>query len=206
MLRWTYTFSFCSAMNLDEMGELYDVALSATCAYFFSGLRFWVCEVGLCNTVLLKKQLNIFHFVKLWLLSAHHYWYEVLAWNGYALREDGSSEVQLGQTRVMGFVTSQLVQPYRDRPNEGSLAIYTEFSPMADPSFEVGRPGEFSVELGRIIDRGLRYALLYVVLSLQYNSVISCWHYTATSPWMARKCNSKLFVHEYMLELFCRQG
>ncbi|KAM7497140.1 hypothetical protein LguiA_021554 [Lonicera macranthoides] len=70
--------------------------------------------------------------------------------------EDGSSEVQLGQTHVMGFVTSQLVQPYRDRPNEGTLSIYTEFSPMADPSFEAGRPGESAVELGRIIDRGLR--------------------------------------------------
>ncbi|XP_011090135.1 exosome complex component RRP45A isoform X2 [Sesamum indicum] len=70
--------------------------------------------------------------------------------------EDGSSEVQLGQTRVMGFATSQLAQPYRDRPNEGTLAIFTEFSPMADPSFEAGRPGEFAVELGRIIDRGLR--------------------------------------------------
>ncbi|KAL8483607.1 hypothetical protein ACS0TY_026336 [Phlomoides rotata] len=70
--------------------------------------------------------------------------------------EDGSSEVQLGQTRVLGFVTSQLVQPYRDRPNEGTLAIFTEFSPMADPSFEIGRPGEFAVELGRIVDRGLR--------------------------------------------------
>lgn len=56
----------------------------------------------------------------------------------------------------MSFVTAQLVQPYRDRPNEGSLAIYTEFSPMADPSFEAGRPGESAVELGRIIDRGLR--------------------------------------------------
>lgn len=71
-------------------------------------------------------------------------------------REDGSSEVQLGQTHVMGFVTSQLVQPYRDRPNEGTLSVYTEFSPMADPSFEAGRPGEFAVELGRVIDRGLR--------------------------------------------------
>ncbi|WCJ28914.1 Exosome complex component RRP45B [Euphorbia peplus] len=71
-------------------------------------------------------------------------------------KEDGSSEVQLGQTHVMGFVTSQLVQPYRDRPNEGSLSIFTEFSPMADPSFEPGRPGESAVELGRIVDRGLR--------------------------------------------------
>ncbi|PHT25954.1 Protein ECERIFERUM 7, partial [Capsicum baccatum] len=71
-------------------------------------------------------------------------------------REDGSSEVQLGQTHVMGFVTSQLVQPYRDRPNEGTLSVFTEFSPMADPSFEAGRPSESAVELGRIIDRGLR--------------------------------------------------
>ncbi|XP_038695072.1 exosome complex component RRP45A-like isoform X2 [Tripterygium wilfordii] len=71
-------------------------------------------------------------------------------------REDGSSEVQLGQTRVMGFVSSQLVQPYRDRPNEGTLSIFTEFSPMADPSFEPGHPGESAVELGRVIDRGLR--------------------------------------------------
>ncbi|WMV30814.1 hypothetical protein MTR67_024199 [Solanum verrucosum] len=71
-------------------------------------------------------------------------------------REDGSSEVQLGQTHIMSFVTSQLVQPYRDRPNEGTLSVFTEFSPMADPSFEAGRPSESAVELGRIIDRGLR--------------------------------------------------
>ncbi|KAI7990279.1 Exosome complex component RRP45B [Camellia lanceoleosa] len=68
-------------------------------------------------------------------------------------REDGSSEVQLGQTHVMGFVTSQLVQPYRDRPNEGSLSIFTEFSPMVDPSFSSRLE---KLELGRIIDRGLR--------------------------------------------------
>ncbi|CAN0922481.1 Exosome complex component RRP45B [Linum grandiflorum] len=71
-------------------------------------------------------------------------------------REDGSSEVQLGHTHVMGFVSSQLVQPYRDRPNEGTMSIFTEFSPMADPSFELGRPGESAIELGRIVDRGLR--------------------------------------------------
>lgn len=71
-------------------------------------------------------------------------------------REDGSAEVQLGQTHVMAFVTAQLLQPYKDRPNEGTLSIFTEFSPMADPSFEPGRPGEAAVELGRVIDRGLR--------------------------------------------------
>ncbi|CAN6252605.1 unnamed protein product [Urochloa humidicola] len=48
------------------------------------------------------------------------------------------------------------MQPYRDRPNEGTLAIFTEFSPMADPVFEPGRPGESAIELGRVVDRGLR--------------------------------------------------
>ena len=71
-------------------------------------------------------------------------------------REDGEAQVRLGNTRVMAVVTAELVQPYRDRPNEGTLSIFTEFSPMADPSFEAGRPGEFAVEVGRIIDRGLR--------------------------------------------------
>jgi len=71
-------------------------------------------------------------------------------------REYGSSQVQLGQTHVMAFVTAQLVQPYKDRPSEGSFSIFTEFSPMADPSFEPGHPGESAVELGRIIDRALR--------------------------------------------------
>lgn len=70
--------------------------------------------------------------------------------------KSGSSEVQLGETHVMGYVTSQLVQPYRDRANEGTLSIFTEFSPMADPSFEAGRPGENAIELGRVVDRGLR--------------------------------------------------
>ncbi|RRT70725.1 hypothetical protein BHE74_00019086 [Ensete ventricosum] len=80
----------------------------------------------------------------------------ILSGLSFTCREQGLSEVQLGQTRVMSYVTSQLVQPYRDRPNEGTLSIFTEFSPMADPSFEAGRPGEFAVELGRVIDRGLR--------------------------------------------------
>ena len=70
----------------------------------------------------------------------------------------------------MGFVTRQLVQPYRDRPNEGTLAIYTEFSPMADPSFDSGRPGESATELWRIVDRGLRYDSLFTCLSFYFSN------------------------------------
>lgn len=90
-------------------------------------------------------------------------------------KDDGSSEVQLGQTHVMGFVSAQLVQPYKDRPNEGSLSIFTEFSPMADPSFEPGRPGESAVELGRVIDRGLRESRAVDTESLCVVSGKSVW-------------------------------
>ncbi|WVZ62011.1 hypothetical protein U9M48_011809 [Paspalum notatum var. saurae] len=84
-------------------------------------------------------------------------------------REDGMSEVQLGETRVMAYVTAQLVQPYRDRPNEGTLAIFTEFSPMADPAFEAGHPGESAIELGR--SRAVDMESLCVVAGKQVWSV-----------------------------------
>ncbi|EXB64473.1 hypothetical protein L484_006710 [Morus notabilis] len=51
---------------------------------------------------------------------------------------------------------AQLTQPYCDCANEGSLSIFTEFSPMADPSFQPGHPSQAVVELGRVVDRGLR--------------------------------------------------
>ncbi|KAK4268846.1 hypothetical protein QN277_022078 [Acacia crassicarpa] len=110
-------------------------------------------------TIKFGRKLNFFTLVHSTLFKSGHIFFRLLmllnVLEGWC-REDGSSEVQLGQTRVMAFVTSQLVQPYRDRPNEGTLSIYTEFSPMADPSYELGRPGEFATELGPIIDRGLR--------------------------------------------------
>ena len=81
-------------------------------------------------------------------------------------REDGAAEVQLGQTHIMCVVSCQLVPPFPDRPNEGSLSVFTEFSPMADPSFEPGRQGENAVELGRVVDRGLRQVSLTLYPSI----------------------------------------
>ena len=65
----------------------------------------------------------------------------------------------------MCVVSCVLVQPYPDRHNEGILAVYTEFSPMADPTFEAGQLAEGAVELGQIIDRGLRFAARSICFS-----------------------------------------
>ena len=36
------------------------------------------------------------------------------------------------------------------------MMFHAKFSTMGDPAFEPGRPSDMAVELGRIIDRGLR--------------------------------------------------
>jgi len=68
----------------------------------------------------------------------------------------GNVQVKLGGTQVLAVASSELVEPYPDRPAEGVLQFFVEFSPMASPSFEPGRPPEAAVELTRLLDRGLR--------------------------------------------------
>ncbi|MEW5303070.1 MAG: hypothetical protein WDW36_005798 [Sanguina aurantia] len=68
-----------------------------------------------------------------------------------------SATVTLGDgTRVMTVITAVLEAPYPDRPNEGPIKFNVEFSPMASPAFEAGRPGEAAVVMARLVERGLR--------------------------------------------------
>jgi len=68
--------------------------------------------------------------------------------------QDGHAEVQLGTTRVIAHVSCEIVAPYLDRPTEGFYNFNIDFSPMADSSLEMGRG--FIVEVGRVVERGLR--------------------------------------------------
>ena len=67
-----------------------------------------------------------------------------------------TAEVQLGRSRVLAVVTAEVVPPWPDRKTEGFLNFNTELSPMASPAFEAGRPSVEAVELGRIVERGIR--------------------------------------------------
>lgn len=71
-------------------------------------------------------------------------------------RRDGTAEVALGDTRVLAVASAELAAPFPDRPNEGSLAVNVELSPLASPAFEPGRPSEVAVELMRGLERTLR--------------------------------------------------
>ena len=68
----------------------------------------------------------------------------------------GSARVRLGDTDVLAGVSLLVGEPYPDRPTEGIMATSCELRPMADPEFELGPPGEKSIELARVVDRGIR--------------------------------------------------
>ncbi|XP_075947246.1 exosome complex component RRP45 [Anarhichas minor] len=68
----------------------------------------------------------------------------------------GCCFVDLGKTRVMAQVSSELVTPKENRPNEGIMFFNIELSPMASPAFEQGRQSELSVKLNRQLERCLR--------------------------------------------------
>jgi exosome complex component RRP42 len=49
-----------------------------------------------------------------------------------------------------------LGEPYPDTPNKGILTTNAELVPIASPTFESGPPREGSIELARVVDRGIR--------------------------------------------------
>jgi len=69
---------------------------------------------------------------------------------------EGSAQVRLGDTEVIAGVKMKTGEPFSDTPNEGILICNSEFTPLASPDFETGPPGEDSVELSRVVDRGIR--------------------------------------------------
>ena len=71
-------------------------------------------------------------------------------------RAEGSAKVTMGDTIVYAGVKFQLMTPYPDRPNEGGLMCGAEVRPVAGRNWEAGPPSAESIELGRVVDRGIR--------------------------------------------------
>jgi exosome complex component RRP45 len=69
----------------------------------------------------------------------------------------GHVELSLGDARVLAVVHCEAIEPFPDRPTEGFFQFNLEFSPMASPNFESGRPDPKLVsEISRVVERGLR--------------------------------------------------
>jgi len=75
---------------------------------------------------------------------------------GVVGRAEGSARVRLGKTEVMVGTKIELGEPFPDVPDQGVLTVNTELVPLASPTFEPGPPNEDSIELARVVDRGVR--------------------------------------------------
>ncbi|MBD3211637.1 MAG: exosome complex protein Rrp42 [Candidatus Lokiarchaeota archaeon] len=71
---------------------------------------------------------------------------------------EGSCDISLGDTRIMVGVKYDIGEPYPDMPDEGVCTVMAELLPLASPLFERGPPDEESIELARVVDRGIRHA------------------------------------------------
>jgi exosome complex component RRP42 len=71
-------------------------------------------------------------------------------------KAEGSARVRMGKTDVLVGVKMGIGEPFPDKPDEGTLIVCAEFSPLASPDFETGPPRENAIELARVVDRGIR--------------------------------------------------
>jgi len=74
----------------------------------------------------------------------------------YVGSAQGSAFVQLGDTKVVVGVKLILGEPFPDTPNTGVLTTNAELIPMASETFESGPPDQTSIEVARVVDRGIR--------------------------------------------------
>ena len=81
---------------------------------------------------------------------------EIKIEQGIIEKAEGSARVFLGKTQILVGVKVGLGEPFPDTPNEGVLTVNAELVPVASPSFEPGPPDENSIELARVVDRGIR--------------------------------------------------
>jgi len=81
---------------------------------------------------------------------------EIKLEQGIIERAEGSARVLLGKTEVMVGTKIETGEPFPDTPNEGVLTVNAELVPLASSTFEPGPPDENSIELARIVDRGIR--------------------------------------------------
>jgi exosome complex component RRP42 len=74
----------------------------------------------------------------------------------YIRSAEGSARVQLGNTDVVVGIKLMVGAPFGDTPNTGVLTTNAELIPMASETFESGPPDRESIEISRVVDRGIR--------------------------------------------------
>lgn len=81
---------------------------------------------------------------------------EIIIEAGISKNAEGSARVKIGKTEVLVGVKMSVMEPYPDSPDSGNLMVTAELLPLSSSRFELGPPRFAAIELGRIIDRGIR--------------------------------------------------
>ncbi|MEM4554572.1 MAG: exosome complex protein Rrp42 [Candidatus Anstonellaceae archaeon] len=71
---------------------------------------------------------------------------------------EGSALVAIGKTQVIVGIKFDIAAPFPDKPDEGILSTSADLLPLASSMFEAGPPSDESIELARVVDRGIRSA------------------------------------------------
>jgi exosome complex component RRP42 len=75
---------------------------------------------------------------------------------GISINAEGTSRVKIGKTEVIVGVKMDVQEPYPDHEDEGTMITSMEFSPMSGERYESGPPQMDSIEVARVVDRGIR--------------------------------------------------
>src|ERR671911_2469235 len=71
-------------------------------------------------------------------------------------KANGSARVKLGDSEVVAGIKVETGEPFEGLENKGALIISAEVLPTASPHIEPGPPDEETIELARVVDRGIR--------------------------------------------------
>jgi exosome complex component RRP42 len=75
---------------------------------------------------------------------------------GFLSTAEGSARVRCGDTEMLAGVKMAVGKPYPDTPESGVLMVNAELLAISNPNFEQGPPSIESIEVARVIDRGIR--------------------------------------------------
>ncbi len=81
---------------------------------------------------------------------------ELIIEKNISKKAEGSVRVKIGKTEVLVGIKMGIAEPYPDSPDKGNLMVTAEFLPLSSSRIELGPPKFNSIEVGRIVDRGIR--------------------------------------------------
>jgi len=71
-------------------------------------------------------------------------------------KAEGGAKVKIGKTEVWVGVKMSIGEPYPDSLDQGNLMVTSELTPLSHSKYEYGPPKFPTIELGRLVDRGIR--------------------------------------------------